>query len=182
MSAGEVARTGPALDHVGISGRFNACFASRRPAATLLVGGAAEPVYLPRCGHRPALIRYTRDYARSALHELAHWCLASPEARTQQDYGLWYSPPPRTAPQQARFYAAEIPVQGLEMLLSLACGIEFRFSADNPGADGGPDRVTFERAVTAHCARLQRRGPGAAAETVLTLLNPRWRACPGVGP
>ena len=35
-----------------------------------LIGGAAEPFYLPGKEDRQALIRYTRDYAASALHEL----------------------------------------------------------------------------------------------------------------
>ncbi len=177
-----VAERPAVLDHAAISGRFNAWFGNLRPRPTLLIGGAEEPVYLPARGSRPALIRYAYDYPRSALHELAHWCLAGSRARALEDYGLWYQPPPRSVAEQARFYAAEVPVQALEMLLSRACGIEFRFSADNPGADYGPDREAFERKVAACCSRLLRYGPGADAERVLDLLNPDWRRLSGVQP
>jgi hypothetical protein len=104
-------------------------------------------LYLPACRRRPALIRYTRDYACSALHEVAHWCLADPSSRHQVDYGFWYQPPPRNPEDQRRFYAAEAPVQALEMLLTGACGLVFHFSADNPGADGGAARHAFEARV-----------------------------------
>lgn len=168
------------LAHRRISGRFNARFATRRPAPTLLVGGAAEPVYLPARGARPATIRYTRDYARSALHELAHWCLATRRERELEDYGLWYLPPPRSPAEQARFYRAEVPVQALEMLLSRACGIDFRFSADNPGADDGPARQAFEARVLARYRWLCRHGPGRRAAAVLSALNPQWRCEAGL--
>jgi hypothetical protein len=165
-------------DHRKIAGRFNARFGRR--AAALLVGGAAEPLYLPACGRRPALIRYTRDYARSALHEIAHWCLADPQRRHQVDYGLWYRPPPRCAADQRRFYAAEAPVQALEMLLTGACGLAFHFSADNPGADGGAARHAFEARVRRKFLELCAGGSGGTAPNdlsvvVLDALNPRWR-------
>lgn len=164
------------LDHGAISERFNARFAATRlDRPTMLVGGAEEPVYLPARDGHAAIICYTRDYPRSALHELAHWCLASPEARELEDYGLGYLPPPRSVAEQQRFYAAEVPVQALEMLLCRACRIEFRFSADNPGADGGPDRLDFERRVTAAARTLLQVGPGAAAASVLDLFDPHWR-------
>ncbi len=160
------------MDHREIAGRFNARF--RRRADTVLVGGAEEPLYLPPARGRPAMIRYTRDYAQSALHELAHWCRASPARRRLVDYGLWYQPPPRSAADQARFYAVEVPVQALEMLLAAACGVAFHFSSDNPGRDDTPARVAFEARVSAACRALLARGPGPVATEVLEALNPSW--------
>ena len=62
--------------------------------ATVLEGGADEPVYRPGNPHR---ICYTRDYFRSALHEIAHWCVAGPRRRRLDDYGYWYAPDGRDA-------------------------------------------------------------------------------------
>lgn len=168
------------MTHRWIAGRFNTRFGRR--AGVLLLGGAAEPLYTPGRGRYPALIRYTRDYARSALHEIAHWLLARPDRRELVDYGLWYRPPPRSAAQQARFYAAEVPVQALEMLLSEAAGVSFRFSADNPGVDQDAARLGFESRVRERFLGLCRRAAGRGAplpeETaaVLDALNPAWRA------
>lgn len=168
-------RAQPVLDHRAIAGRFNA--GPGRTAATLLVGGAEEPLYLPERGRQPAIIRYTRDYAQSALHEIAHWCLAGRQRRRVVDYGLWYQPPPRSVADQARFYHAEVPVQALEMLLSEACGRAFHFSADNPGADGGPARRAFEARVRERWLELHEQARTGTLcpdiMTVLAALNPR---------
>ena len=40
---------------------------------TELIGGAAEPYYQPGTPHR---VYFRADYVRSALHEVAHWCVA----------------------------------------------------------------------------------------------------------
>jgi elongation factor P hydroxylase len=165
-------------DHRRIAGLFNARIG--RPMGTLLIGGATEPLYLPAARRRPALIRYTRDYARSALHEIAHWLLASVRGRRQVDYGMWYQAPPRSDADQARFYAAEVPVQALEMALSHSCGVEFRFSADNPGADDGCQRLAFEAAVRSRFADLcSERWPlDSTAAAVLSAYDPHWRERP----
>lgn len=163
--------------HREIAGRFNARFGpgSRSVGtgrATVLLGGAAEPVYLPATADRPAVIRYTLDFAASALHEIAHWCLADAAARRRVDYGLGYEPPPRAAAAQARFYAAEVPVQALELLLCRACGVPFNFSADNPGADSGPARRRFEAQVVAAHDVLLSNGTNRRTRAVLAALNP----------
>lgn len=101
-----------------------------------LIGGAAEPLYEPGFEDRPALIRYTRDYAASALHELAHWCIAGESRRRVTDYGYWYKPPPRSDREQAAFFRVEVPVQALEARLAAVCGLPFRVSMDDlTGAD-----------------------------------------------
>ncbi len=114
-----------------IAGCFNGLFRRRRNVQ--LIGGAEEPLYLPAVRTDPATIRYTRDYARSALHEIAHWCIAGEDRRDLPDYGYWYSPPPRDARQQRAFCAAEVAVQSLEKLFASACGVGFAVSIDNPG-------------------------------------------------
>jgi hypothetical protein len=154
-----------------IAARFNRRFA--HVADTVLVGGAAEPVYLPAAPGRPALIRYTRDYAQSALHEIAHWCLAGPEQRARVDYGLWYQPPPRSPRLQARFYEAEVPVQAVEMLLADACGVTFHFSSDNLGRDDPEaERGFAERVRRAHRELLEAPLPTRVAAVLQALTVP----------
>lgn len=97
-----------------------------------LQGGAEEPLYLPaRPGQVHNQLIYTRDYPASALHELAHWCLASTAQLALKDWGHWYTPDGRTAEQQRTFQRAEARVQAIEWLLSLGAGRPFRESSDN---------------------------------------------------
>jgi elongation factor P hydroxylase len=169
-----------------ISRRFNAAFS--RPHRTVLIGGGSEPVYLPAQGHRPAVIRYTRDYAQSALHELAHWCLAGPRRRTRLDYGYWYQPPPRSPAQQRRFERVETPVQGLELVMALATGVRFHVSADNH-ADPHANSAEFRLRIFESAARRLRGGLSPRTLAVLDALNPHWedrlqtsmQACLAVG-
>lgn len=122
---------------------------------TRLEGGAAEPVYLPGAPHR---ILYTRDYFRSALHEVAHWCVAGAERRHREDYGYWYAPDGRDAAQQASFLHVEVAPQALELLFCAACGHDFRVSLDNLNGDAG-EAGPFARAVHREAlARLAQMG------------------------
>ena len=121
---------------------------------TVLVGGASEPVYLP--GH-PHQICYSHDYFRSALHEIAHWCVAGAARRQQEDYGYWYAPDGRSADQQAEFAQAEVYPQALEALFCAACGHDFRVSLDNLNGDGG-DEVAFALKVKAKAQALLAEG------------------------
>nr|WP_300409816.1 elongation factor P hydroxylase [uncultured Alcanivorax sp.] len=105
---------------------------------TVLEGGADEPVYRPGNPHR---ICYTRDYFRSALHEIAHWCVAGPARRQQEDYGYWYAPDGRNAEQQAEFTRVEVLPQAYEALFCAACGHPFRVSLDNLDGEAGDERV-----------------------------------------
>lgn len=154
-----------------IARRFNAAFS--RAHRTVLIGGGSEPLYLPPRGHRPAVILYTRDYAQSALHELAHWCLAGPRRRTRLDYGYWYQPPPRSPLQQRRFESVETPVQGLELIMALATGVRFHVSADNPG-DAPADSTGFQRRILESTACHLREGLSPRTRAVLDALNARW--------
>ncbi len=100
---------------------------------TRLLGGFDEPLYVPETSGRPAEIRFTRDYYRSALHELAHWCIAGPERRRLLDYGYWYVPDGRNQRQQEAFYRCEIKPQAIERAFAAVCGVGFDVSVDNLG-------------------------------------------------
>ena len=111
---------------------FRDCFyATHR---TRLVGGAAEPLYLPAQEGRDAMIFYREDYPASALHEVAHWCIAGPARRELEDYGYWYAPDGRSAEQQRAFERVEVRPQAVEWHLALASGVAFTVSADNLAA------------------------------------------------
>jgi elongation factor P hydroxylase len=148
-----------------IAGRINALLGPRYD--TVLLGGAPEPVYLPPIGRQRGIIRYTRDYAQSVLHEIAHWCLAGPARRRLPDYGCWYVPPPRSPSEQAAFFAAEERVQALECVLAGACGLKFHVSADQLGADV----EDFTRNVTDCADAMQRRGISGRAHEIFDALR-----------
>jgi elongation factor P hydroxylase len=113
-----------------ITDSFNGLF--RITENTVLVGGADEPIYLPAGAARTHNeIRHTRDYVSSALHEIAHWCIAGADRRKLEDYGYWYAPDGRSDAQQIEFERVEVKPQALEWLFSVACGVRFRLSADN---------------------------------------------------
>ena len=104
---------------------FNGCFAQTH---TKLVGGASEPLYEP--GEREARLYFREDYASSALHEIAHWCIAGADRRQQPDYGYWYREK-RDIKQQRTFETVEVKPQALEWIFSVAAGVGFRVSRDN---------------------------------------------------
>lgn len=164
-------RNRSAVLHHEIARRFNQRFARD----TVLIGGAEEPLYLPRAAGRPAIIRYTHDYPQSALHEVAHWCLAGDARRLLRDYGYWYQPPPRSEPDQSRFFAVESRVQGLELLFALAAGVRFHVSADNPGDDPEGRVGRFAAAVRTEAVARLAHGPRGRAAAVLDLLDCGWR-------
>lgn len=124
---------------------FDHCFAAE--FNTRLVGGAPEPVYLPASAQRSYhQVIFRLDYYASALHEIAHWCVAGPERRLKEDYGYWYAPDGRTAEQQQAFEQVEIKPQALEWLFSAAAGCPFRVSADNLAQSLGPSQ-SFKQAI-----------------------------------
>ena len=122
-----------------------------------LRGGAVEPVYLPaKNPEEYHQLVYTRDYPASALHEIAHWCLASEERLGMQDWGLWYVPDGRSAVQQERFQRVEARVQALEWILSMAAGRPFRESSDNLSGEYLDDtafKLAIYREVLGFCER-----------------------------
>lgn len=130
---------------------FSQCF--ERVFATRLQGGAEEPLYRAAGAGGRATILYTRDYFRSALHEIAHWCVAGPARRRKDDYGYWYAPEGRDAAAQREFERVETLPQAWELVFCAACCQRFRVSADN--LDNMPtDLAGFEDAVLARAHRL----------------------------
>ncbi len=104
---------------------------------TLLQGGASEPLYQPApVKGQPHILCYREDFCSSALHEVAHWCLAGEERRQQLDFGYWYLPDGRTREQQRLFEQVEVKPQALEWLFSEAAGHSFHISVDNLSAEG----------------------------------------------
>lgn len=99
---------------------------------TILCSGADEPLYQP-ASHTGShcKIHSTKDYFRSALHEISHWCIAGNERRLLEDFGYWYEPDGRTAEQQRLFEKVEIKPQAMEWIFTEACRVKFRLSVDN---------------------------------------------------
>lgn len=109
---------------------FDQCFYER--FNTRLVLGDDEPVYLV-ADHQTRYnqVVFANGYFSSALHEIAHWCIAGEARRGVEDYGYWYAPDGRTAEQQKAFEKVEVKPQALEWIFSVAAGTRFRISVDN---------------------------------------------------
>lgn len=149
---------------------FERCFAASHN--TRLVGGATEPVYLPAAAEQPMhRILFTRDYFRSALHEVAHWCVAGAERRQQLDYGYWYAPDGRSAEQQTAFEQVEVKPQALEWLFCEAAGHRFRVSLDNLSGEATDPAPFSQRVVAQVQAYLSNGIPERAACYIDALLN-----------
>ena len=124
---------------------FSDCFYG--DFATRLEGGALEPLYRPAStAGGTAVIYYREDFPASALHEVAHWCIAGDLRRQQEDYGYWYAPDGRDTAQQRAFETVEVLPQAVEWHFSLACMLPFRISLDNlqgelPADSAFPDSV-----------------------------------------
>lgn len=137
---------------------------------TCLCGGAEEPLYAP-AGRPGELHRifFTRDYFASALHEVAHWCVAGPARRQREDYGYWYAPDGRTDDQQAEFERVEVRPQALERLFARAADFGFRPSADNLAAGLGPSEA-FRRAIHEQTLTFCERGVNERVSAFLAAL------------
>ena len=139
---------------------------------TRILGGFAEPFYRAAVGNAPAEIRFTRDYERSALHELAHWCVAGHARRLQDDYGYWYVPDGRDAAQQQRFFQVEIKPQAIEKHFCQALELPFEVSADNLDHADISDLSEFRRAVDCQYVTYATLGlPQRAAAIASLLIN-----------
>jgi hypothetical protein len=97
------------------------------------------------------------------LHELAHWCVASPRRRRLVDYGYAYIAPPRDASAQQRFFASEERNQAVESLFAAAAEFPFRVSCDDFTGDSDAT-VAFAARVAARAKRYQRDGLPRDAE------------------
>ena len=127
--------------------------------ATRLVRGGDEPLYLPADAETPYhRVILARGFYASALHEIAHWCIAGARRRQQEDYGYWYLPDGRDAVEQRNFESVEVAPQALELLFTRACGRDFHVSVDNLGGDVAVDRDTFRARVEVRAERYLTEG------------------------
>ncbi|WP_018691941.1 elongation factor P hydroxylase [Algicola sagamiensis] len=147
---------------------FNQTFEST--FQTRLVKGDDEPIYLPadesNCYHR---VVFAHGYYASALHEIAHWCIAGAARRLLEDYGYWYCPDGRDETQQAKFEVVEVKPQAVEWGLAVAAGFPFQVSCDNlNGVE--PDRLAFQKKVYDQVGIYLSQGFPPRAETLMKAL------------
>lgn len=149
---------------------------------TQLQGGYAEPLYQPALDcDTPACIAYSRDYFASALHEVAHWCIAGAQRRLLVDYGYWYAPDGRDSDQQRAFQVVEIKPQALEWIFAKACGYGFKISLDNLNSDSGEvaETRTFQQRVLTQVMHWQVQGLNSRPRRFFEGLNDEFgRATP----
>lgn len=131
-----------------------------------------EPIYCPADGKYPHhRIIFAHGFFASALHEIAHWCIAGKERRLLTDFGYWYQPDGRTEAQQRAFESVEIKPQALEWIFSISAGFHFVFSADNLNGEAGPSK-TFQQRVLQQVQAYMKKGlPTDAAEWSQILIN-----------
>ncbi len=114
---------------------------------TELVCCEEEPIYRPADDEHPHhRIIFAHGFFASALHEIAHWCVAGKERRLLEDFGYWYEPDGRTVDQQAEFEKVEVKPQALEWIFSQSANFQFHFSADNLNGEAGVSE-SFKQAV-----------------------------------
>lgn len=152
---------------------------------TCLVAGVDEPIYLPSTDDQPlSRIEFAHGYFASALHEIAHWCIAGKERRTRVDYGYWYEPDGRSAEQQVLFQRVEVKPQAIEWLFTWACKRTFRVSVDNLNADISSEDMAaqthqFKQAVYEQaCIYIDQGLPARAQVFMAVLLHYHGRPAP----
>ncbi len=136
---------------------FNRTFFSQ--FNTKLELGGEEPVYLPannEIGFNR--IVFARGFYASAMHEIAHWMVAGPQRRLQEDFGYWYEPDGRTEAVQAEFERVELRPQAYEWILSQSAGFPFTVSCDNLHGDFEPDRLSFMNKVHKEVLKILENG------------------------
>lgn len=172
MSAVQTSIATPVHNPEDLIRLFNATFAGVEN--TVLVRGGEEPLYLPADDEYPChRILFAHGFFASALHEIAHWCIAGRRRRQLVDYGYWYQPDGRDAGQQAAFEAVEARPQALEWAFSIACGATFRVSVDN--LNGAPvDRHGFARRVHEALCRYAGHGFPPRAARFLAVLSDHY--------
>ena len=139
---------------------------------TRLICCEPEPIYRPADAACPYhRIVFAHGFFASALHEIAHWCIAGPQRRLLEDYGYWYKPDGRSADEQAEFERVEVKPQALEWIFSASADFHFHFSADNLSGGIGPSQA-FKQAVHAQVIHYLDHGlPDRAARWSKALLQ-----------
>lgn len=150
---------------------FAECFGARH--GVRLVARPDEPLYEPRA-ERIARLGYLQGHPRSALHEVAHWCIAGPERRRRLDFGYWYRPGPRSALEQRRFEAVEVLPQALERLFCDPVGLDFEVSIDDLETTLARGEARFDDAVRRCAEGVLERGRPLRAMVFLRALTARF--------
>lgn len=146
---------------------------------TELVFGGDEPIYLPADDdHEHHRIIFARGYFASALHEIAHWCIAGPKRRQLEDYGYWYVPDGRTAEVQAEFEKVEIKPQAVEWILSASCDFRFQVSCDNLSGNCEPDNAGFTNKVREQVLSYLEQGIPERAKILSDALLEHYQVAP----
>jgi hypothetical protein len=141
---------------------------------TELVAGDDEPIYLPADQVHPHhRIIFAHGFYASALHEIAHWCVAGPERRLLEDFGYWYKPDGRTADEQAEFERVEVRPQAYEWIFNMSAGRKFHFSADNLSAGIGASDG-FRQSVLAEVQMILRQGLPPRVRTLVEGLQQEY--------
>lgn len=136
---------------------FNELF--ERSEKTILVSQGEEPLYLPADENFPLhRVIFKLDYFASALHEIAHWCIAGEDRRQLVDYGYWYYPEGRNMEQQELFEQVEVKPQALEYLFSKSAGSSFIVSQDNLMLAQDFNIASFEKKVLARAEQYLQEG------------------------
>lgn len=126
---------------------------------TKLELGGDEPFIYRRMNESVTTgIIFARGFYASALHEIAHWCVAGPQRRLLEDFGYWYEPDGRTAQVQAEFEKVEIRPQAYEWILAISAGFPFTVSCDNLNGDFEPDRLAFMSKVHSEVLKILEQG------------------------
>jgi len=148
---------------------------------TRLIKGQGEPVYLPASSkHDYHQIVFAHGYFASALHEIAHWCIAGKQRRLLEDYGYWYCPDGRDTQQQGQFEQVEIKPQAIEWAFCVAVQKPFRVSTDNlQGAE--PDTLAFQTKVQQQALHYLQYGFPSRAQQFIRVLQAAYHTaalCP----
>ena len=126
---------------------------------TRLIKGGDEPIYLPADDKTPYhQIVFARGFYASAMHEIAHWCVAGAKRRMLEDFGYWYEPDGRDQVTQEKFEAVEIRPQAYEWILSESAGFKFNVSCDNLHGSFEPNRIEFKRTVQQEVKEILQQG------------------------
>ncbi|AEE21927.1 elongation factor P hydroxylase [Paraglaciecola chathamensis] len=135
---------------------FDAAF--KESENTRLIKGEGEPEYIPandQCDFHQVI--FAHGYYASALHEIAHWCIAGKARRLLNDYGYWYCPDGRNEAEQKAFEKVEVKPQAIEWAFSVAANKRFRVSTDNLNGEQG-DTQAFTLEVHQQVLRYLRDG------------------------
>jgi elongation factor P hydroxylase len=137
---------------------------------TLLVAGCDEPLYSPAselCNYHQII--FAHGYYASALHEIAHWCVAGEQRRLLEDFGYWYEPDGRDEQQQKAFEQVEIKPQAIEWGFCIAAQMFFNVSADNLNGIES-DATAFKKSVRGQVRHYLESGFPARAQKFINAL------------